>query len=179
MSQAFAAAKSMFNSTDELRYGKDKALSGMVGGQVREQTVLTPDWLLDAIRAVAPIGLDPCTTTDNPVEAWRWFTEEQNGLSEAWDHGLTYTNPPYGDLKPWMQKCWAEARFGVRIYLLAPFRPHRRWFNEYTKGHTVVTLAPFPFKGHKASFPAPLALVCFNLPVPNLGKYETGRWVQL
>jgi len=204
MPKTFAAAKSMFNSTDELRYGKAKALSGMVGGQEREQTVLTPDWLLDAIREVAPIGLDPCTTPENPVGA-RFFCSVEgaagtsqpsdvalgftgsDGLAIPWGWPLqraplaacAYVNPPYSDLKDWLQKCSAEAGCGVQVYLLCPVRPQRRWFNEYTKGHTVVSLAPFPFKGHKSAFPAPLCLVCYNLPVPNLGKYETGRWVQL
>ena len=189
MPKTFAAAKSMFNSTDELRYGKAKALSGMVGGQEREQTVLTPDWLLDAIREVAPIALDPCTTPENPCGAHEFITEAEKkpGCGDCWSWrirnapyaGLTYVNPPYGNLKPWMGRCWDEAEDKALVYLLCPVRPQRRWFNEYTKGYTVVSLAPFPFKGHKSAFPAPLCLVCYNLPVPNLGKYETGRWVQL
>lgn len=204
MVKKFNAAKSLFNSTDSEAGSSAKALSGMVGGQAREQTVLTPDWLLDAIRAVAPIGLDPCTTPENPCCAQTFCSVEgasgrsqpsdvamgftgSDGLQIPWGWPIqraalgscVYVNPPYSDLKDWLQKCSAEANCGLGIYLLCPVRPQRRWFNEYTKGYTVVSLAPFPFKGHKSAFPAPLCLVCYNLPVPNLGKYETGRWVQV
>lgn len=193
-------------------YGGKKALSGMVGGQAREQTVLTPDWLLGAIRAWAPIGLDPCTTQENPTGARQHLglsvegralqqvlseTEDQKmkkhlkaqlkphllagGLSVPWNtlnNECVYVNPPYDMLREWMAKCSAEAcrPSQPQIYLLAPFRPHRHWFIKHTEGYTVVSLAPFAFKGHKQSFPAPLCLVCYNAPATNLGKYETGRW---
>ncbi len=154
--------------------GGKKALSGMVGGQAREQTVLTPDWLLEAI---GPIFFDPCTTPENPCKAVHFATEADNGLEGNWPTGeKIYCNPPYGDLKSWITKCEISAFVGCRVYLLAPFRPHRRWFVDRTREWDVVSLAPFAFKGHKQSFPAPLCLVCYNLPVPNLGKYETGRW---
>ncbi len=184
MSKTFNAAKSLFNST---------ALSGNVGGQAREQTVLTPEWLLEAIRAVAPIGLDPCTTPENPTKAEAYMTEGmfgvdtpqfgQAGLAQFWATYptiragcLVYVNPPYSDLRSWLAKCLYEASCLAPIYLLAPFRPQRKWFVEYTRGYTVASLAPFPFVGHKQAFPAPLCLVCYNLPVPNLGKYLTGLW---
>lgn len=181
MPKQFAAAKSLFNSPEN-----------RAQGGAREQTVLTPDWLLDAIREVAPIGLDPCTTAENPTGAAVFMAAPaQDGLKWDWvdamdlhgARGLVYVNPPYSDLMPWMRKCFVEAEYKAHeevtsIYLLAPYRPQRRWFNEYTKGYTVVSLAPFPFKGHKQAFPAPLCLVCYNLPVPHLGKYETGRWIQ-
>ncbi len=179
MSKAFNAAKSLFNST---------ALSGMIGGQKREQTVLTPEWLLEAIRAVAPIGLDPCTTPENPCKAATAYTEDydggRGGLSAVWgvdapvlSGECIYVNPHYAKLKEWIRQCYLYAeQEKLPIYLLAPFRPQRKWFCEYTRGYEVVSLAPFPFVGHKQAFPAPLCLVCYNLPLPNLGKYETGRW---
>ncbi len=171
MTKKFNAAKSLFNSTDNAPV------------ESREQTVLTPEWLLDAIRAVAPIGLDPCTTPENPTGAGAYyFLPRWNGLEERWDYGvieqdsIVYVNPPYDSLKLWLKKCEGEAFHGTKIYLLAPFRPQRKWFVDYTKGCTVASLAPFPFVGHKSAFPAPLCLVCYNLPVPNLGKYLTGVW---
>jgi hypothetical protein len=201
MSKTFNAAKSLYNST---------ALSGNVGGQKREQTVLTPDWLLDVIRAVATIGLDPCTTLENPVGASEFIClspkalelqeklaalpmEDKTartavakelkplllggGLQADWlQAGLVFVNPPYDMLHAWMLKCANEADAGSCIYLLAPFRPQRKWFVEYTRGYRVVSLKPFPFVGHRQALPAPLCLVCYNLPVPNLGDYETGCW---
>ena len=49
-----------------------------------------------------------------------------------------------------------------RVVLLCPFRPHRRWFAEYTCGYPVSSLAPFAFEGHKQAFPAPLCVVWYR-----------------
>ncbi len=156
---------------------KANALNSLIRGNPnREQTVLTPDWLL---AAVGPIFFDPCTTPENPCKAVHFVTEEDNGLDGDWPGGerSIYVNPPYGDLKPWMAKCDKQVKENeCFVFMLAPFRPHRRWFVEYARGYTVVSLAPFAFKGRKQAFPAPLCLICYNGTVPELGKYETGRW---
>jgi hypothetical protein len=71
----------------------------------------TPQSVLDVVRAVAPIGLDPCTISTNPTRAPYFFTEKQDGLVAAWPlykpgAGLVYVNPPYsrGQLVRWARK---------------------------------------------------------------------------
>ncbi len=61
------ALASLYNST------KGRPLAGNVGGLARVQEVLTPTWILDAVREAfgGPIGLDPCAST-NPAN---WFAE--------------------------------------------------------------------------------------------------------
>lgn len=86
----------------------------------------TPEHVLELVRAVAPIALDPCTTQKNPTKARRYMTSEPapapftadfagaqfhrtgpfgwvapDGLPAYWlpwcgRHGLTFVNPPYG-----------------------------------------------------------------------------------
>lgn len=61
--------------------GKASALAGNAGKQIREQEVLTPDWILDAARTAlgGRIVLDPCAST-NPEN---WIAETNVCLSEA------------------------------------------------------------------------------------------------
>lgn len=61
----------------------------------------TPPEALDPVRRYAPIGLDPCTESDNPTGAVTFFTEADDGLALPWgSHGLTFVNPPYSTLVP-------------------------------------------------------------------------------
>jgi len=62
---------------------------------------LTPEWFLDLVRDVAPIGLDPCTSLDNPTNARRFIVQRDGGcgLRDRWvthPDEVTFVNPPYG-----------------------------------------------------------------------------------
>ncbi|HZN68017.1 MAG TPA: DNA N-6-adenine-methyltransferase [Tepidisphaeraceae bacterium] len=96
---------------------------------------LTPGWLLDLVRAVdaaGMIGLDPCTTRDNPVRAMAFLTERENGLIHSWGgYGLVYVNPPYSReaSPPWARKIAAEAATGLEIIALLPVRADTAWWH--------------------------------------------------
>lgn len=86
----------------------------------------TPGWILDVVRRVAPIGLDPC---DNKwsTTAPKWsISSPSNGLSVDWkiakDH-LVWVNPPYsrGQALPWVRKCALEySERNAHVMLLLP-----------------------------------------------------------
>jgi hypothetical protein len=66
----------------------------------REQTVHTPESILDVCREVflgGEIMMDPCASRGHEFATHNWY-EEDDGLSEGWMHG-TYWNPPYKYLK--------------------------------------------------------------------------------
>lgn len=96
----------------------------------------TPPELLARVRAVAPIGLDPCSNRDSQVRAARAISREDtpDGLSADWrallgQEALAYVNPPYGrQLGRWVQKCADEAARGAEVVLLCPARPGTRWW---------------------------------------------------
>lgn len=156
-------------------------LAGNVGKklQQREQTVETPDWTVDAVRASlgGAIELDPCAHPD----AQRHFAThnvvfpESCGLTASW-MDRTYFNPPFDDLRSWLQKASQEAQHGYGVIGLFPCRPHRRWFFEHLKGAECVFLHyNVRFKGHKSAFPAPLVMCAWNCPIVYLGDRETHR----
>ncbi len=97
-------------------------------GVNRSETWGTPEDVLAPMRRYfgAP-GLDPCTTTDNPVGAARFFTEADDGLSQPWGGGgMVYCNPPYR--APWYAKIAEEASSGVEILALLMARPGANYF---------------------------------------------------
>jgi hypothetical protein len=99
------------------------------------QTWFTPDYILDPVRVDlgGVIGLDPCTTADNPVDADEFYTPEQDGLTAPWhraylphlgyDHWFpsVYVNPPYSKARePWVHRCVEAGARGQKVILLVP-----------------------------------------------------------
>lgn len=96
----------------------------------------TPAEVLDLVRLVGPIVLDPCTTADNPTDACVFNTPDCCGLSTSWacvsSPGLVYVNPPYGRaLVGWCAKIHSEAQAGREIIALTPARTDTRWWHAH------------------------------------------------
>jgi hypothetical protein len=135
----------------------------------------TPACVLERVRRVAPIGLDPCTRSSNPVGARRFSVaagaaEEDpedlvDGLAQSWSGivepgELVYVNPPYsrGCLAAWTSKCREEARAGCEIIALVLCDTSTKWWHEmdpaavcYWRGRLRFLGAPAP-----ATFPSAL-----------------------
>lgn len=97
---------------------------------------LTPEWLLTLVRSASDtysIGLDPCTTGDNPCRAQvAHFTAADDGLTRGWGgYGLVYCNPPYSrlDSPRWAAKIVEEAARGIEIIALLPTRTDTEWWH--------------------------------------------------
>lgn len=97
----------------------------------------TPAWVLDLVRRLGPIELDPCGNARSIVGARREFRLErgEDGLARRWGGGaglLVFTNPPYsrGNLGRWMAKCREEAADGAEVIALVPADTSTRWWHE-------------------------------------------------
>ena len=134
----------------------------------------TPDCVLERVRKVGEIYLDPCTSADNPTGAMKFYTEADDGLSRSWKHKhrkkVTFVNPPYGrSLGVWSDKIIDEHMNGTSIIALVPSRTDTKWF---TRMVTVASDIGFirgrlTFKG--ATAPAPFPSVLFYFGGPNGG----------
>lgn len=134
----------------------------------REQQIMTPPRIADFVRDVfdGSIALDPCAAVDDFgdvmgfVDAEMYFDgtlaapllQCQDGLKQPWVD-RTYCNPPFGDLKAWLQKALYEASPVTRysIAVLCPVRSNRPWWRlarDYAhRTGAYVELNPFPFVG--------------------------------
>jgi len=94
----------------------------------------TPECVLDRVRQVAPIGLDPCASPDGEY----WFAEcnwTVMAFDEDWGgYGLAYVNPPYSQCRAWLERCAQEARHGLEVIALVPARTDTRAWHESVFG---------------------------------------------
>ena len=128
----------------------------------------TPDAVLDLVRKVAPIGLDPCTTADNPCGAERFYCRpEHDGLADPWNGmGLVYLNPPYGrEISQWTRTAALWAAQGVEIVMLTGAKPDTQWWHgDIVPGAAGVLFwkGRLRFRGAPAAAPFPSALVYYG-----------------
>jgi|GEM_PF-494624 len=94
----------------------------------------TPDVVLERVRRVAPIGLDPCANENAIVNARHEFLLSSgiDGLREDWrGYGTVFVNPPYSNIADWARKLVHEAARNIEIIALLPSRTDTRWMHDY------------------------------------------------
>ena len=106
-------------------------------GDHPSQTWFTPSYVLDPVRVDlgGTIGLDPCTTEDNPVDAEMFWTPELDGLEMTWGGGdwlpTIFCNPPYSKARePWVKRCIEAGERGQKVVLLIPAATDTRIWQE-------------------------------------------------
>jgi site-specific DNA-methyltransferase (adenine-specific) len=94
----------------------------------------TPEWetpqaLFDELSHIfGGFTLDPCATTQN-AKCTRFFTREDDGLSQPWT-GKVFVNPPYGrEIGKWVRKAYEESQNGALVVCLLPARVDTRWWH--------------------------------------------------
>jgi len=61
----------------------------------------------------------------------RYFTPEQNGLEQSWSGERVWCNPPYSDIRPWVEKARQESTRAQLIVMLLPAnRTEQAWWQE-------------------------------------------------
>jgi DNA N-6-adenine-methyltransferase (Dam) len=131
---------------------------------------LTPPRVLEIVRRLGPIGLDPASCVGNPTGARVHLTPVQDGLSKPWTHaGLVYVNPPYGRHKgqrcrEWVSKAITEARDGAEIVMLLPARTDTAWMQAamYEASALCFIAGRLVFVGQDQGAPFPSALLYYG-----------------
>lgn len=121
----------------------------------RPQEVLTPLEILEPLRALwGTIVCDSAGSRKHTIAEHTWYAL---GDVVPWPD-RTYCNPPFKHLKLWMRHMVGHSQ--GRSCMLAPVRPHRRWFREHAaQCQCMVWLDPLAFVGYPMKFPAPLCLL--------------------
>lgn len=124
----------------------------------------TPECVLERVRRVAPIRLDPCASRNGSIGAQEEWHE--GGLDREWPRdGLIYVNPPYSRaLLPWMRKCWREKTRGVNIIALVPARTDTKWWQLYAAfaQHHCFWRGRLTFVGGQHPAPFPSVILSWN-----------------
>lgn len=85
------------------------------------QTWRTPQALYDRLDAEFEFTLDPCTVEQT----------DYDGLLSSWSGARVFVNPPYSQVRGWMEKCHTEAPGCPVIVALVPARTDTAWFHDY------------------------------------------------
>jgi phage N-6-adenine-methyltransferase len=123
----------------------------------------TPKATFDELDREFNFTLDPCATTEN-AKCAKFFTVEDDGLAQSWSGERVFCNPPYSDIKKWVQKCYIESRDGTLIVLLMPARTDTAAFHDYiySKAEVRFLRGRLKFGDGKNSAPFPSMVVVFG-----------------
>lgn len=59
----------------------------------------------------------------------RYLDEARDGLVQPWDGERVWCNPPYSDIRPWVEKAWAES-CPLVVMILPANRTEQGWWQE-------------------------------------------------
>jgi len=107
----------------------------------------TPAVVLEALKPLGPIALDPCSNPWSIVPALHKLdgsSPELDGLGVSWwelaGRGLVYVNPSYGRgfMVPWSEKVVREARAGCEIVALVKGDHSTEWWDHLRSGAAAI-----------------------------------------
>ena len=124
----------------------------------------TPQNIFDSLNAEFSFNLDVCATANNH-KCERYYTQEQDGLKQAWGGYRVYCNPPYSNIASWVKKAYYESfKPNTLIVMLIPARTDTRYFQEYIYHRTEIRFIKgrLKFGDAKNSAPFPSMIVIFR-----------------
>lgn len=116
----------------------------------------TPKSLFNQLDKEFHFDSDPCPSS----------VPLKKGLKNEWGKRV-FVNPPYSDIKNWVQMCWGHVNLndGVDVVvLLIPSRTDTKYWHEYVMKAKEIRFIKgrLKFSGHKNSAPFPSAVVVFG-----------------
>lgn len=90
----------------------------------------------------------------------RFFDRESDGLGQSWEGERVWCNPPYSDIRPWIEKTWRE-KAELVVMLLPANRTDQSWWQELVEPYRDRTGSPLKvtFLSGRIRFLAPRATV--------------------
>ena len=90
----------------------------------------TPQLLFDAYNDIYNFTIDVCAQPFN-TKVDRYYTPEDDGLSQSWSGEVVWMNPPYGTEVPkWTLKAAKERKRAIAIVALLPARTDTAWWHD-------------------------------------------------
>ena len=131
-----------------------------------DETWSTPQWLFDELDREFNFTIDVCASDSN-AKCGRYYTEQDDCLSQSWKGEICFMNPPYGrKIGDFMRKAYKESLNGSTVVCLAPARTDTKWWwdtamNVYPDGVRFIK-GRLKFGNGKGSAPFPSAIIVFD-----------------
>lgn len=128
----------------------------------------TPQDFFDQLDNEFHFTLDPCADETNH-KCEKYFTKEQDGLTQDWSGEIVFCNPPYGrQVGKWVEKCFREVYQGdcKCVVLLLFANTDTKWFHDwiYHKAEVRFIKGRLRFGGGRVNSPKPSMVVVFRKP---------------
>jgi len=122
----------------------------------------TPQTFFDEINKEFNFTLDAAATKEN-TKCKKFFNIDNNGLEQDWE-GVVFCNPPYSNIKLWVEKAYNESLEGTKIVMLIPVRSDTKYFHKWIYGKAELRFIKgrLKFSDSKNSAPFPSMLVIYN-----------------
>ena len=121
----------------------------------------TPDDLFNRLNEEFKFTLDVCASEINKKHE-NYITKKQDSLNTDWGNNICWMNPPFNELKKWVEKAYQESMKGSTVVCLIPSRTNTNWWHEYCmKGEIRYIKGRPKFKGCVHGFPQPLSIIIF------------------
>lgn len=65
----------------------------------------------------------------------RYYSISKSGLMESWAGERVYCNPPYSNIRPWVEKAIAEQDAELVVMLLPANRTEQGWWHDLVEPH--------------------------------------------
>jgi phage N-6-adenine-methyltransferase len=82
--------------------------------------------------------LDVAASHEN-AKCARYYTRDDDGLARPWGRERVWCNPPYSQIRPWIQKAWNERYMmlvpELVVMLLPANRTEQSWWQELVEPH--------------------------------------------
>ena len=124
----------------------------------------TPQDLFNQLDGEFHFTLDVCATPQN-TKCVKYFTKEQDGLTQDWQGETVWCNPPYGkQIGDWMRRLYEFSTGGGTAVALVPARTDTRWFHDfvYKKAEIRFIKGRIKFGTSKYNAPFPSMVVIYK-----------------
>ena len=65
----------------------------------------------------------------------RYYTREDNGLEATWANERVWCNPPFSNIRPWVENAWNEEGAHLIVMLLPANRTEQGWWQDLVEPH--------------------------------------------
>jgi phage N-6-adenine-methyltransferase len=89
----------------------------------------TPRSLFDPLNVEFEFTLDAAASADNALLE-RFYDRESDGLASSWHGERVWCNPPYSDIRPWVEKM-LRSNAQLVVMLLPANRCEQSWWQDY------------------------------------------------
>lgn len=80
-----------------------------------------------------PFTIDVAAAAHN-TKCERFYSIDDDGLSQSWAGERVWCNPPYSSIEPWVRKAWMEHHAAPMIVMLLPAnRTEQGWWQRYVE----------------------------------------------